>query len=275
MELKQLVQETKMMLSPIYGEREAMNITQILKEDILNNNSIDLNEKELLDWHTALQRLMNHEPLEYITGIRYFLNLKLKVTPAVLIPRPETEELAALAIKYLKHQGRKKILDIGTGSGCIALAIKSACGHHDIHALDISSDALEIAQFNASQHHLNIVFHKGDILNASFWDQLPFPLDFIISNPPYITTHESHLMSKSTLAYEPRIALFAEGDGLIFYRCIAEFGLKHLNDKGIIFVEINEFFGQETTAIFKEFGYKDVELLLDLSGKDRFLTCFK
>jgi release factor glutamine methyltransferase len=232
-----------------------------------------LTDAQCLRWNDALQRLLNHEPLAYITGISWFLHLKLQVSPAVLIPRPETEELASLVMKELKHRPDAKILDIGTGSGCIALAIKSTLPTVHMHAVDISQDALDLAGKNAEALKTDISFHCLDICDTMQWKLLPSDLDVIVSNPPYIPLNEKPLMSMSTVLHEPHLALFTGEDALVFYRVIALFGKKHLKAGGIIWVEINEFAGEDTLNIFKEHGYSQVQIAQDINGKDRFISC--
>lgn len=274
MEWSELKHKTMALLLPVYGERESTNIIRILKEDVLSDKTI-LNVNHITQWNESIKRLLNHEPLAYITGTAWFLNLKLSVRPGVLIPRPETEELADLVLKYMNGKPALKVLDLGTGSGCIALSIKSKFPATEVHALDVSTDALKIAEHNAVHLQLPIIFHHLDILNIEASRALPFKFDILVSNPPYIKSSEKDLMSTSTLAYEPEIALFAGETGLDFYYRIASFGLDYLNSDGRIFVEINESSGLKTMDIFLEFGYQGLHLIKDLSGKDRFITCIK
>lgn len=261
------------MLAPKFSEREALNIIRVLREDILPPDTVILNEADILRWNDAIQRVLMDEPLAYITGVSWFLHLKLRVSPAVLIPRPETEELAVMVTKAMKPRPAAKVLDLGTGSGCIALAIKSAIPNIEMHAIDISQAAIDLARMNARELKMDIHFHIQDIHDEKQWNKLPVDLDVIVSNPPYIPLDEQSIMSASVLLHEPHQALFTGVDALIFYRAIARFGKSHLATGGMIFVEINEFAGKDTAMVFKDHGYFKVFILQDINGKDRFITC--
>lgn len=261
------------MLAPKFSEREALNIIRVLREDILPPDTVILNEADILRWNDAIQRVLMDEPLAYITGVSWFLHLKLRVSPAVLIPRPETEELAVMVTKAMKPRPAAKVLDLGTGSGCIALAIKSAIPNIEMHAIDISQAAIDLARMNARELKMDIHFHIQDIHDEKQWNKLPVDLDVIVSNPPYIPFNEQSIMSASALLHEPHQALFTGDDALIFYRAIARFGKSHLAPGGMIFVEINEFAGKDTAMVFKDHGYFKVFILQDINGKDRFITC--
>lgn len=216
----------------------------------------------------ALEDLKTGKPAQYITGIQEFMGLQLHVSPGVLIPRPETEEL----IHYLlsNHSAGKalKVIDLCTGSGCIALAIKKHRPNWEVHATDISETALEIARKNAEKWELNVHFHSFDLL-AEWPKALNVEFDLIISNPPYVLPSEADSLHKNVLSYEPHIALFSpEEDGLGFYKRIADLSTTKLKKDGKIYLEINPLRAEETKELFKN---TPVKLIQDLSGKQRFL----
>jgi len=273
--LVQLKTNTYKKLLPVYGNRESRALIRVLQEDLLDAPKNMLDGDDLVMWNQAVQRLLLHEPVAYITGKAYFLNLELKVNRRVLIPRPETETLVIEAIQQLKNYKRPKVLDIGTGSGCIALAIRASNSEYRVYGLDVDGLVLNVALENALNHNLDIEWLQSDILDQETWKDLPFELDFIISNPPYILEGEKKFMSASTLHYEPPLSLFAGTDPVQFYKAIAGFGLKHLKARGRIMVEINEFLSQETMAVFDVSGYSKPELIKDLSGKDRIISVVK
>lgn len=270
-----ILTESMALLVPVFGNRETKALLRALQEDLFGSGFPEWTAATATRWKAAIQRILGGEPLAYITGVSHFLNLKLTVNPHVLIPRPETEELAVMAIHYIKSIHHSQVLDVGTGSGCLALAIKSSCPNAKVYALDIDSKALETAKANADAYHLPIDFRPFDFLNENGWTSLPGHLDLIISNPPYIGETEKTLMSASTLQYEPPHALFAGTDPLVFYKQIARFGKDHLNPGGRIMVEINEFRAKETEEVFRTAGYPGIELYKDLSGKERILVVSK
>lgn len=262
-------------LSTIYDNREARNMVQILFEDVLEMDTSKLTfekfrlltqpQQQHLD--DLLVRLLQHEPLQYVTGIADFYGLKFKVNKHVLIPRPETEELVDWIVRDYKHNPDIDIIDIGTGSGCIPVTLKRQLVAPRVSALDISTGALEVAQQNAALNNAEVDFYECDILQQ----QLPHnKYDVIVSNPPYIHNNEQLLMRDNVLKYEPHIALFTlDSDVLIFYRRIAQLATTHLKPGGKVYVEINEAKGQEVVDIFNEAGFSSVELKHDLSGKPR------
>lgn len=271
-------------LQNIYELRESENITSLVLEDILHLNKIHLftqDEKNL----TSLQekklisiqkRLLQHEPVQYVLGKADFYGLQFKVNPVVLIPRPETEELVDWVITDCKKNNKtsSRILDIGTGSGCIAIALKKNIPHSQVIAMDIIAKALVVAKKNARLNKTDLRFKKADILNYSTVTSLP-SFHIIISNPPYITLTEKMKIKKNVLNYEPHQALFAKGNNpLIFYDAIADFALHHLTDDGNLYLEINESKGEKTTQLLQKKGLI-VELKKDLNGKDRMIKCRK
>lgn len=220
----------------------------------------------------AVRQLGQGVPVQYITGKAHFFGLILKVNPYTLIPRPETEELVDLAIKALKRAGNEsaRILDIGTGSGCISLALKNQLPGTRIMAWDVSPEALAVATANAITYSLEIEWSRKDALQEEAWSDLS-KFDLIISNPPYIAHTEKEFMDHGVLAHEPHLALFAPGyDPLIFYRVMAEQGRGALVKGGQILCECSTFTAMEVASIFKAAGYQDVEVIQDLQGLDRY-----
>ncbi|WP_313028653.1 peptide chain release factor N(5)-glutamine methyltransferase [Soonwooa sp.] len=240
-------------------------------EDYKFENQELLNaDKETFD--SILEDLKSGKPYQQITGETEFYGKLFKVNEHVLIPRPETEELLELASHYIKEFQKEnaiqnlKILDIGTGSGIIPIILKLNFPDAEVHALDVSEEALEIAKQNAALHEVDIQIHKKDILNESPEDVY----DIIISNPPYIGIEENINIEDSVKSFEPNLALFSPTeDVLIFYKRIAELGKSHLKEKGLIFLEINQKYGPETLELYREF--KVSKLIKDLSDNDRMI----
>lgn len=245
------------------------------KTSIMADHPIEpLSEEEMSNLKEVTSRLNNHEPIQYIFGETEFYGLPFFVSPSVLIPRPETEELVHHILE--KHEGESKtILDIGTGSGCIPITLKKKNPNFEVFALDVSMDALAVTQDNIAENEVQIQLVHEDILNPEDIEELP-DFDIIVSNPPYITEDEKSLMHKNVLEHEPSLALFVDNDTpLIFYKAIAEFGLKKLKKGGNLYTEINEQFGNETKALYESLDYTDVEIHKDLNGKDRYISCLK
>jgi release factor glutamine methyltransferase len=216
-------------------------------------------------------RLKNLEPIQYILGETEFLGLKLKVNPSVLIPRPETEELVQWIIQSNLPED-SRILDIGTGSGCIALALKNQLKNPGVFGVDISENALEVARQNALKNNLEVHFFQADILEWELFNWENY--DAIVSNPPYIRESEKTQMHTNVLEYEPRNALFVtDHNPLVFYRSISAFALKHLTKEGKLFFEINENLGSETNEMLLDFGFRDIEIRKDINGKNRMVCC--
>lgn len=229
-----------------------------------------------------LNRLLQHEPIQHILGETYFYGLKLKVNGSVLIPRPETEELVDWILQKTAHQeirmpdaGQLTLLDIGTGSGCIAIALRKHLSDSKVYAIDISPEALAVAAENARLNEVPIELIELDILQSDA-DKLPAPIAVIVSNPPYITPAEQKEMHPNVLQYEPHSALFVpQNDPLLFYRAIADAGLEILVEEGWLFLEINEYLGKATIDLLDLKGFKNIELKKDLNGKDRMICCQK
>ena len=228
-----------------------------------------LTESEIYFLQRSLKRLKQQEPLQYITGIAHFRGLEFKVNSSVLIPRPETEELVGWVVEEAGLRMPKAILDIGTGSGCIAISIKKEHTDTSVYALDVSPEALTIAEENAANLGADITFYQADILNKDACTSLPH-FDVIVSNPPYVTPADREKMQKNVTDYEPGLALFVEEDDpLIFYRAIIDFSIDHLNKSGKLFFECNESNADEVVALLKKGGFDDVELRSDMRGKER------
>ncbi|MCB0509877.1 MAG: peptide chain release factor N(5)-glutamine methyltransferase [Bacteroidetes bacterium] len=263
-------------LASIYSPSEAKKLIQILAEERLNlskaallSPQVLIKEEDLIRLEKDLERLLAHEPLQYILGKAWFFNLELEVNNSVLIPRPETEELVAW---ILEDKAKfNSLLDIGTGSGCIPISIAVNTKETQISALDISFDALEIAQKNAEKYQEKITFIQADILDESTWTKLG-NFDVIVSNPPYIPVKEKAKMHPNVLDYEPHLALFVQNsEALIFYEKIASFALKHLHKNGILYLECNEFNALDLQELIKKIGFSKIELKQDLQGKNRML----
>ncbi|HRJ31530.1 MAG TPA: peptide chain release factor N(5)-glutamine methyltransferase [Cyclobacteriaceae bacterium] len=241
--------------------------------EILMEKDVDVSDDMLTKLNSIASRLNNHEPLQYILGDEEFMGRRFLVSPAVLIPRPETEELVRLVPfppPVLTDEPPIKILDIGTGSGCIAISLKSLMPQAEVYASDISDDALAIAKRNVERLEPEVTLLKHDILK----DDIPVSeLDIIVSNPPYVAQHEKKSMQQHVLDHEPHLALFVpDNDPLIFYKAIATRGKRVLKPGGKVMVEIHAQLGEGTAAVFETEGYSDISLISDINGKDRFIT---
>ncbi|MCH7785389.1 MAG: peptide chain release factor N(5)-glutamine methyltransferase [Bacteroidetes bacterium] len=268
-------------LSDLYPSQEVLSFFTILAEKHLDlsrlevalkpNHSVSLTVSKKIK--NAIQRLRKFEPIQYIVNEVEFYNLKFYVNRNVFIPRPETEELVFWIVDRHKNRDSKlrRILDIGTGSGCIAISLAFNLPDCEVSAFDISSEALDVARKNAIINNVNVDFFKEDVLNCK---KLPKKYDIIVSNPPYIIENEKNKMQSNVLKYEPDIALFVNNDDpLLFYRKIAQLGQKHLISEGSIYFEINEYLGSELLILFKTEGYKEITLHKDIFGKYRMVKC--
>ena len=237
---------------------------------IHSNPGMAIPEDKIGLFENAIARLKKEEPVQYILGEASFYGLKIKVNSSVLIPRPETEYLVDIILGYEK-KSHLRILDIGTGSGCISLALAKNLKDAQVWAMDISKDALNLATENARMNHIkNVRFIREDILSPV--SQLN-DLAVIVSNPPYVCYHEKKYMQKNVLEYEPGQALFVKDDQpLIFYTAILEYADMALQKGGRMYLEINEKYGREIVLLLKSKGYKTPQLLKDLQGKDRYVT---
>jgi len=231
-----------------------------------------LTNDEQLEISRIVNRLKQHEPIQYILGETEFYGLPFYAVPGVLIPRPETEELVQLIIQE-NRLSEPVILDMGTGTGCIAISLRKNIPHAQVLACDISPVCLETARRNAQQNASEITVLEYNILTNA--PEFNFPeLDVIVSNPPYIRETEKSLMEKNVLEYEPDLALFVpDSDPLLFYRQIADFARIHLKNNGRLYFEINEAFGAECSAMLQEKGFSGIALKKDINGKDRMIAC--
>ena len=264
-------------ITSVYEENEAKSIVYLLLEHYLNLSKVDIlldnNTSQSFDFQDIIIRLRANEPIQYIIGETEFYGRKFKVTPDTLIPRTETEELVQLTvISYQLITNNFKnpihILDIGTGSGCIAISLACELPNSQVYAYDISEEALKVARENATINNVNVFFEKVDVLSSSTVHHSPFTV--IVSNPPYVMNAEKLEMEQNVLDYEPHLALFVDDSNpLIFYKAIAEFASKNLIDKGLCIVEVNQAFGLETTELFWNQGFRSVEVVKDMFGKDR------
>ena len=263
-------------LKEIYNPNEAASITDIIFEwaaDITKSGMLlypekELNNKIIEQLNNALEKLLQHIPVQYVTGEAWFYKMKFKVSPAVLIPRPETEELVLEIINHVSQNTKASILDIGTGSGCIAIALKKNLPQANVSAIDISNKALQVAMENSTRQETAISFLEINFLEEATWSDLPM-YDIIVSNPPYIPIIEKELMDKNVTAHEPHTALFIPTESpLIFYEKIALFGKTHLNKAGKIFMETHEDFAGKVAALFEESAYQST-IKKDMFGKER------
>ena len=230
-----------------------------------------INQSDLLRFHWALVDLKNHRPIQHIVGYTDFCDCRIKVNGNVLIPRPETEEMVGYIVSSFKSQV-SSVLDLCTGSGCIAIALKKKMPGCRVAAVDISAEALEVARMNAADNDAEVELIQGDVLSLGRQPVVGGQWDLIVSNPPYIAESEKDSMHSNVLDYEPSQALFvSDADPLVFYRSIAAFAKQHLSENGLLAMEINERFGQETLQMLRDYGFTG-ELHKDFRGKDRFVT---
>lgn len=278
MTIQSASEHVRIQLKMLYDEREAVNICDWIMEHITGKTRIDrlLYKQQMMDsamvaqLKSILTELATHKPIQYVLGEAWFAGMRFYVNEHTLIPRPETEELVDWIRETIQNStfNIQHIIDIGTGSGCIPVALKKKLPQLSIISLDVSKEALEVAQKNAQTLQVNIELQEINFLDETHWDQLPVT-DIIVSNPPYIKQSEQSDMAKHVLDFEPSIALFVpDNDPLIFYRKIILFGRTHLTKGGSIFLEINEMLGNEVVHLFKSAGYV-TELKKDLQGKDR------
>lgn len=237
--------------------------------EILTGREVQWNLQTESNWSEYIDRMNHNEPVQYIIGEADFYGRRFKVNRSVLIPRPETEELVYLVINRVKkdYPNGAKILDVGTGSGCIAITLKLELKQSEVFATDISQGALQVASQNARHHAASVTFLHHDVLH----ELIPVKnLDILVSNPPYIARYEQNLMNPNVVKYEPHIALFVnDNDPLLFFKALADQGKAALKPGGQILVEINERLGAEIVELFLQSGYNSVSVIQDLSGKDR------
>ena len=263
----------------IAGEGETSQITDWVMEHITGSKKTErmlykdaaLTTDEETRLKNIAERLLQHEPVQYVLNEAWFGGLKFYVDKNVLIPRPETEELVEWVITNCRFPvDELKILDIGTGSGCISITLKRRIRKAEVWGCDISEEALNVAKKNAALLGVDINFVQLDFLDRTSWKQFP-SFDIIVSNPPYVPEKDKEEISPNVLNYEPHTALFVpDNDSLIFYKAIAEFGKEHLNPSGSIYCEIHESIGEAVAGLFNSFGYA-AELKKDMQQKDRMI----
>ena len=263
-------------LQESYSVQEAANLSRSVCCEMLGQTTIDyylgkdiiLSSKEMQKLNGILARLLNFEPIQYIQGTARFLERSYHVAPGVLIPRPETEELVEVMLREIPSDAR--ILDIGTGSGCIAISLSKAFPNAKVTAWDVSEDALCIARRNNDDLQASVCFVKQDVL--AWRGDGGQCYDVIVSNPPYITESEKQEMERNVLDWEPFSALFVpNNDPLLFYRRIGELGRMMLVDGGRLYFEINRAYGEATAMMLCGQGYTGIRILKDISGNDRFV----
>ncbi len=269
-------------LLPFYDEMEAESFFYILLENKRQLRRIDLaldadkefSEDEISIWTIILEKLKTQIPIQYILGTTHFYSSEFMVDENVLIPRPETEELVDWIVKLNSKTSKKKnlrILDIGTGSGCIAISLAKNIPNSEVFAIDVSEKALAVAEKNSKLNTVSVTFLHKNILETTSLDQ---KFDIIVSNPPYVRNLEKAEIKPNVLDNEPHLALFvADDDALIFYKKIAELAAANLNPNGQLFFEINQYLGKETLDLLESLGLKNRELRKDIYGNDRMIAC--
>lgn len=268
-------------LSPFYGEGEASAMAKWISSDILHLSTMELYTGKDMNFSTKawkevediLSRLKQREPLQYILQEAPFCGLSFHVEKGVLIPRPETEELVEWIVSDYQEAGKVRILDIGTGSGCIPVTLAERLPEAEVASCDVSAEALKVAAVNVKRYGDKVTLFQADILQ----DELPdCQVDVLVSNPPYITDSERKDMEANVLDWEPELALFVpDTDPLRFYRRIARKGLDWLTEGGALYFEINRAYGAETIRMLEGCGYRDIVLRKDLSGNDRMIKAVR
>jgi release factor glutamine methyltransferase len=269
-------------LTPIYDAGEAESFFYLILEEKNQLKRIDLalrpdlefSEEEMVVWNSILEQLKKEIPIQYLLGKTSFYGLDFEVNESVLIPRPETEELVDWIIESQKSKVKSQkihILDIGTGSGCIAISLAKNISNSQVYAIDVSEKALATANKNAELNKVNVTFINQNILET---EDLKQQFDIIVSNPPYVRNLEKEEIKKNVLDNEPHLALFVEdNDALIFYRKIAELAQKNLSENGQLFFEINQYLGKEMIDLLEKMNFKNIELRKDIYGNDRMISC--
>ncbi len=264
-------------LSPFFDEQEIDSFFYLVLEKYHRLKRVDLalqphlkvSATEFEQWKFVLEELKTQKPIQYILGETFFCDLIFKVNEYTLIPRPETEELVYWILDELKKQNNSNstIIDIGTGTGCIPISLKKNLPESTVFAIDISEEALKVAQENAEMNEVDVHFMQKNILETS---DLQHQFDVIVSNPPYVRNLEKAEINTNVLAFEPHLALFvSDEDPLIFYRKIAELAQKNLKPNGLLFFEINQYLGKETVSLLGDLGFSTIELRKDVYGNDR------
>ena len=280
MKIKEYRTEFLQELTPIYDAGEAESFFYLILEEKNQLKKIDLalhpdlifSADEIMVWNSLLESLKKEIPIQYLLGKTSFYGLDFEVNENVLIPRPETEELVEWILESQKSKvksQKSKILDIGTGSGCIAISLAKNLSEASVSAIDVSEKALATAKRNAAINDVNVTFIEKNILEAENLEQ---QFDIIVSNPPYVRNLEKEEIKKNVLDYEPHLALFVEdNDALIFYRKIAALAQKNLSPNGQLYFEINQYLGVEMKDLLEKMNFKNIELRKDIYGNDRMI----
>jgi release factor glutamine methyltransferase len=269
-------------LSSFYDAYEAESFFYLILEDkhklrqidLALNHELTFDKSDFIIWDSILEELKKEVPIQYLLGKTSFYGLDFEVNENVLIPRPETEELVEWVItesSKLEKSKKIKILDIGTGSGCIAVSLAKNIPHADVYAIDISKKALDTAKRNAVNNKVDITFLFQNILEI---EGLKYDFDIIVSNPPYVRNLEKEEIKKNVLDYEPHLALFVDdNDALVFYKKIAALAKNNLVESGQLYFEINQYLGKEMTDLLEEMNFKNIELRKDIYDNDRMISC--
>ncbi len=271
-------------LQALYSAAEAEAIAALVVEHLLGltplqrrmQAAVPVPAAALAQLPAVQARLLAHEPVQYVLGTAHFAGLELEVTPATLIPRPETEELVQLITHAQASRPGARVLDVGTGSGCLAIALARELPQAQVLAVDISAEALAVASRNAARYAPGVQVEQVDILAGWPVGAVPASLDILVSNPPYVRESERALMRENVLAWEPATALFVpDHDPLLFYRRLAVVGERLLRPGGSIWLEINEALGAETAALFTEAAFAPAAVLDDFLGRPRFVRAVR
>ncbi|TDE42302.1 peptide chain release factor N(5)-glutamine methyltransferase [Flavobacterium rhamnosiphilum] len=274
----QFIQE----LTPIYDAGESESFFYLILEekhklkriDLALNPDLVFSEAEIVVWNSILEQLKQEIPVQYLLGKTSFYGLDFEVNENVLIPRSETEELVDWIISnnlVIQESNNLRILDIGTGSGCIAISLAKNIPNATVFAIDVSEKALATAKTNAENNSVNVTFINQNILET---EDLQQQFDIIVSNPPYVRNLEKEEIKKNVLDNEPHLALFVEdNDALIFYKKIAELALENLSENGQLYFEINQYLGKEMVDLLEKMNFKNIELRKDIYGNDRMIKC--
>ncbi|MER2997330.1 peptide chain release factor N(5)-glutamine methyltransferase [Pontibacter populi] len=281
--VQQTAQTIRQQLSSIYQEQEAGAMAQDVLEHVLQQSRVQmsLNQQQEVtitqqeELQTIVEKLLKHEPLQYVLGVAHFYGLELQVNKNVLIPRPETEELVDMVIKEHRNQQQLRILDICTGSGCIPIALAENLNTEVVYGLEVSEGALEVAKANAANYNQPVKWLHQDIFDEVQTIEAG-SLDIITSNPPYVLEEEQQQMRANVLEFEPHLALFVpDTDPLRFYKRIAIVGYSLLKPGGKLYFEINERYGPETCDVLLQAGFAEAKVVEDLFGKDRMVRAVK
>ena len=273
-------------LYDLYDDREAANIADLVMENVtgwkrivrVTNKKVKMSAGMINQLEKYTQELLTHKPVQYVLGEAWFMGMRFYVNEHVLIPRPETEELVDMVIKeikrdiaadVLKNKNKLRILDIGTGSGCISIAIKKYVSDAEVYLVDVSEKAIQVARKNSELNSADVNFILSDILDESKWNDLP-PIDIIVSNPPYIPSNEKNLMENNVTKFEPHIALFVpDSDPLTFYKAIVRFAEKKLLPGGKVYLETHANYSEKVKDLFSDLG--DTRITNDMQNKPRFV----